>query len=120
MPTKHRWPFRRRQRISCAPKQKALKNDGGLGAVGDLCRLYGRHRKRHPDVHPVIALEVGSYQHANKEYGRIKFPRFTPAGWQPKAKFNAALVAAGFAPATVAPLSEGDAPDDDLNDNIPF
>ena len=45
---------------------------GGLSAVADLSRRYGRHRYKHPDVHPVIALDVDSYKHANKSYGIIK------------------------------------------------
>ena len=32
-----------------------------------------------------------------KEYGRIKYPEFIPAGYEPKAKFLAALEAAGVA-----------------------
>src|SRR5262249_54575450 len=67
---------------------------GGIGAIGELCRRYSRHHKHHPDVLPMIALDVDSYQHKVKEYGRIKFPKFTPMGWQPKATFDAALAAA--------------------------
>jgi hypothetical protein len=92
---------------------------GGLGAVGDLCRLYSRHRRKHPDVHPVIALEVGSYQHANKEYGRIKFPKFTLMSWVPKTGFNEALVAAGLTPGKEPPAPE-ETQADDIDDSIPF
>jgi hypothetical protein len=31
---------------------------GGLGAIADLSRRYARHRKRHPNVFPVIALNT--------------------------------------------------------------
>jgi hypothetical protein len=48
---------------------------GGLGAVGDLSRRYGRHRQKHDDVFPIVALDVDSYQHNNKAYGRIKVPQ---------------------------------------------
>jgi hypothetical protein len=42
---------------------------GGISAIGELCRRYSQHRKRHPDVLPIIALDVDSYQHKVKEYG---------------------------------------------------
>ena len=53
---------------------------GGLGAIADLSRRYGRHRRKHDDVFPLIALDVDSYQHNNKAYGRIKVPQLTPMG----------------------------------------
>ena len=91
---------------------------GGLGAVGELVRRYARHRKNNPDVHPLIALDCGSYKHANKAYGIIKFPEFTPAGYEQKGKFSAAMSAAGYAVDEVAP-AEAD-PADELSDEIPF
>jgi hypothetical protein len=93
---------------------------GGISAIGELCRRYSQHRKHHPDVLPLIALDVDSYQHKVKEYGRIKVPRFTPAGWEPKAKFDAALTAAGFAASDDAPAEPTPAPADEMSDKIPF
>jgi hypothetical protein len=72
---------------------------GGVDAVSNLVRRYGHHRRRHPDVYPIISLGVGSYPHKKKEYGRIKYPDFIPAGYEPKTQFLAALKAAGFVPA---------------------
>jgi hypothetical protein len=72
---------------------------GGVAAVSSLVRRYGHHRKHHSAVYPIITLGVGSYPHKKKEYGRIKFPDFIPAGYEPKAQFLAALAAAGFVPA---------------------
>ena len=91
---------------------------GGLGAVGDLVRRYSRHRRKNPDVHPIIALDVDAYEHKNKAFGRIKFPQFTPMGWEPKAKFNEALAAIGVAVSEVAPAAAD--PADAMNDEIPF
>jgi len=91
---------------------------GGLGAVGELVRRYARHRKNNPDVHPVVALRVGSYKHANKAYGIIKFPEFMPAGYEQKGRFAAAMAAAGYAVDEVAP-AEAD-PADAISDEIPF
>ena len=82
----------------------ATSSRGGLTAIGDLARLYARHRRAgHRDVHPMIALDVGSYLHPNREYGRIKYPLFTPMGWAPKTAFNEALAAAGFTPGSEPP-----------------
>jgi hypothetical protein len=100
---------------------------GGISAVAGLARRYANHRRHHPDVFPLIALNVDSYQHPVKEYGRIKIPVFTPAGYQDKAKFIAALAAAGIV--TEAPpidheakeaAQARDALDDMLNDEIPY
>jgi hypothetical protein len=93
---------------------------GGISAIGELCRRYSQYRKHHPDMLPLIALDVDSYQHKVKEYGRIKVPRFTPAGWEPKAKFDAALTAAGFAASDDAPAEPTPAPADEMSDEIPF
>jgi hypothetical protein len=39
---------------------------GGLNAIGELCKAYGKAMRQRPDELPVIALGVGSYQHSNK------------------------------------------------------
>jgi hypothetical protein len=92
---------------------------GGLGAVAELCRRYSRHHRHHPDVLPIIALDVDSYQHKQKEFGRIKFPKFNPLGYAPKSVFDDALAAAGYAANEPEPPPTVQA-DDELNDKIPF
>jgi len=96
----------------------ASNSKGGRAAVADLCRLYARRKRNAEELLPIIALEVGSYQHSNREYGRIKFPKFGLAGWAPKAEFDEALAAAGFMPA-MAPAPEEEPPSS-LNDDIPY
>lgn len=64
---------------------------GGLNAIGELCKAYGKAMRQRPDEFPIVALKVGSYQHSNKAYGRIKFPIFEVTGWAPKAEFAQAL-----------------------------
>lgn len=64
---------------------------GGLNAIGELCKAYGKIMRQKPDEFPVIELGVDSYNHPKKEYGRIKVPTFKVAGWAPKADFVAAL-----------------------------
>jgi hypothetical protein len=99
-------------------------SDGGTRAIAGLSRRYANHRKRHRDVFPLIALGVDSYQHPNREYGRIKIPIFAPAGYAPKKDFLTALAAAGFVTTEPAQLAsaevEKDGIDDKLNDEIPF
>lgn len=64
---------------------------GGLNAIGELCKAYGKAMRQKPDEFPVISLGVGSYQHSNKAYGRIKFPILAVESWVPKAEFAEAL-----------------------------
>jgi hypothetical protein len=99
----------------------ATSSRGGLAAIAGLCRTYARYRCGYPDVHPMIALEVRSYQHQKREYGRIKVPQFTPMGWAPKTRFNEALVAAGFAPGAEPPASQEETQAAEMNqEDIPF
>jgi len=99
----------------------ATSSRGGLTAIGDLARLYARHRRAgHRDVHPMIALDVGSYLHPNREYGRIKYPLFTRMGWVSKTAFNEALAAAGFTPGAEPPALQEEAQAEQMNDEIPF
>jgi hypothetical protein len=98
---------------------------GGISAIAGLARRYANHRKHHPDVFPLIALGVDSYQHPNREFGRIKFPVFTPAGYEPKKRFLDALAAAGVVTAEATPALaphevEKDALDDIIDDTIPY
>lgn len=75
---------------------------GGLNAIGELCKAYGKAMRQKPDEFPIISLGVDSYQHSNKAYGRIKFPVFKVIGWAPKGEFAEALaeVAPEAAPET--------------------
>jgi hypothetical protein len=91
---------------------------GGIGAIGELCRRYSQHKRRHPNVLPIIGLDVDSYQHKVKEYGRIKFPKFAPMGWAPKSTFAEALAAAGLSTSETEPAVADDA--GDMSDQIPF
>lgn len=62
----------------------AGSSKGLLGAIGELCKAYGQAMRAHPDENPVIELGVDSYNHPNKEYGRIKVPVLKIVGWEPK------------------------------------
>jgi hypothetical protein len=64
---------------------------GGLNAIGELCKAYGKAMRQRPEDFPVIELDVGSYQHSNKAFGRIKFPILKTVDWNSKAEFAEAL-----------------------------
>lgn len=64
---------------------------GGLNAIGELCKGYGKLMRQKPDEFPIIELGTDSYTH--KEYGRVKTPKFKIVGWAPKAAFAEALEA---------------------------
>jgi hypothetical protein len=56
----------------------SASSKGGIGAVAELNKTYGRHVRLHGGgVFPVVKLEVGSYMHSNRSYGKIYFPKFT-------------------------------------------
>jgi hypothetical protein len=65
---------------------------------------------------------VDSYQHKDRNLGRIKFPVFEPAGYVPKKDFLAALAEGGYATAEYPEAASTEAEDDDfkMDDEIPF
>lgn len=64
----------------------ATSSKGGLGAIGALCREYGKEMRRRPDEYPIVRLGGDSYRHA--QYGRTHVPTLTIIGWEPKGQFN--------------------------------
>lgn len=60
---------------------------GGINAMGALAKKYGSTMRQHPDEWPVIQIGVDSYNHKNKQFGRIKVPMFKVVGWVPKSMF---------------------------------
>jgi hypothetical protein len=58
---------------------------GGLDAVGELCKVYGKAIRQKPDQYPVVELDCGSYQHRDRSIGRVKFPVFKVVAWVNKA-----------------------------------
>jgi hypothetical protein len=66
---------------------------GGLNAVGSLAKAYGVN---HGARFPLIELGVGSYQHRDRSFGRIKFPIFDVLSWVDKEKTLKAIEQAGL------------------------
>jgi hypothetical protein len=56
---------------------------GGLNAIGELSKTYGKHIRMAPDDLPGVELRMGRYQHRNRNYGKIAFPIFKLFGWVP-------------------------------------
>ena len=57
-------------------------SDGGRRrAIAPLCREYGNHIRQHPDELPIIGLEQDSYQHPDRNIGRVKYPLFPVKKW---------------------------------------
>jgi hypothetical protein len=97
----------------------------GRRSVGNLLRRYQAHCKRHPDLYPIIKLGVGSFQHSDKSIGKVKLPEFELSGYEPTARFLAALAAAGFYVGEPPEGDDGSSPTspplhDEVNDAVPF
>lgn len=58
---------------------------GGLNAIGELCKTYGKALRQRPDAYPVVELASGSYQHRDKSIGKVRFPVFRVLDYTPKA-----------------------------------
>lgn len=59
----------------------ATQSKGGISAVGELAKNYGKEMRLRPNEFPIIEIGVKSYNHSNKQFGRIKVPTFTVVGW---------------------------------------
>jgi hypothetical protein len=78
----------------------ATSSKGGLGAIGELCKVHGKHIRQQPDDYPIVELDIGSYQHRDRSLGRIKYPIFKVVGF-----INKDELTADKAPATEPPKS---------------
>jgi hypothetical protein len=64
---------------------------GGISAIGELAKSYGKLVRQRPNELPLIELGVGSYLHSDRKLGRIKYPTFKIVSWVDKAPFVAQL-----------------------------
>jgi hypothetical protein len=55
----------------------AASSKGGIGAIGTLCRVYGRSRRN--GLLPIVALKCASYKHP--QYGKVLKPDLPIVGW---------------------------------------
>jgi hypothetical protein len=66
----------------------ATTSRGGISAVGEVCKLYGKRVRQYPDEDPLIELNGSSYLHRDKTIGRVKVPVFKLVGWTKKNDSN--------------------------------
>lgn len=52
---------------------------GGIGAIGKLCKEYGKLYRQKPGQVPIVELGRDFYMH--KEFGKTYFPVFSVVGW---------------------------------------
>jgi hypothetical protein len=71
---------------------------GGLSAIGELSKKYGRHIRQAPGDLPLIELEVGSYMHRDKAFGKIKVPILNVVNWTNGAAYFDLLEGGSSAP----------------------
>jgi hypothetical protein len=57
----------------------SASSKGGIGAVGNLCKAYGREYRQRDGLVPIIELGRDSYKHP--EYGKTYVPVLTITGW---------------------------------------
>jgi hypothetical protein len=62
----------------------ATSSKGGLNAIGELAKEYGKKMRQRPNDWPVVKVDVGSYLHRDRTLGRIKFPIFEIVDWVAK------------------------------------
>jgi hypothetical protein len=62
----------------------ATSSRGGISAIGELCKSFGKAMRQRPDEYPIIELATDSYVHPIKEYGRIKTPVMNVISWEKK------------------------------------
>lgn len=92
----------------------ATSSKGGLGAVGELSKAYGKHIGQLPDEDPIVELDGGSYPHRDKSIGRVKYPIFKVVGWTKKG-----LDDAGPAPAEPSKSSPKSSPTEPPKSSVP-
>jgi hypothetical protein len=59
----------------------ATASRGGLGAIGEISKAYGKRMRMNPNEHPVISLGMREYKHSNPAYGLIRTPQFDVVDW---------------------------------------
>ncbi|MEI8397340.1 MAG: hypothetical protein WCF85_21690, partial [Rhodospirillaceae bacterium] len=57
----------------------ATSGKGGIGAIGELCKVYGRLYRQKPGMAPVIELSSDHYNH--KTFGKTYFPVLKLVDW---------------------------------------
>lgn len=64
----------------------ATGSKGGIGAIGRLCKEYGKLYRQKPGMVPIVTLERDFYMH--KEFGKTYFPVFPIVDWADENALN--------------------------------
>ena len=59
----------------------SMSSKGGIGAIGTLCKAYGKEYRQRDGFVPIIELDRDSYKH--KEYGKTYVPVLPIVDWVP-------------------------------------
>jgi hypothetical protein len=65
----------------------ATASKGGIGAIGRLCKEYGKLYRQKPGMVPIIALGNDHYMH--KEFGKTYVPEFQIVDWADETSLQA-------------------------------
>lgn len=57
----------------------SLSSKGGIGAMGNLCKAYGKEYRQRDGMVPIVELGRDSYKHP--EYGKTYVPVLSIVGW---------------------------------------
>lgn len=57
----------------------SMSSKGGIGAIGNLCKAYGKEYRERDGFVPIISLDRDSYKH--KEYGKTYVPVLPIVDW---------------------------------------
>lgn len=57
----------------------SMSSKGGIGAIGNLCKAYGKEYRQRDGMVPIIELGRDSYKH--KEYGKTYVPLLPIVDW---------------------------------------
>src|SRR5438270_6564763 len=85
----------------------ATTSKGGLGAVGQLCKPYGKMMRQQPDKIPLVKLGFGSYKPRDPARSRVKYPTFEVVGWTNKQPYLELLEPSGASEADSPPALAG-------------
>jgi hypothetical protein len=78
---------------------------GGIGAIGRLCKQYGKEYRQRPGMVPIVELGKDFYIH--KEHGKTYFPMLTIVDWTDE---NALTIEEAAEEERVAPPSKAPEP----------
>ena len=59
----------------------STSSKGGLSAIGELCKVYGKRVRSSPNEVPSVEFGMSSYQHPDPKVGEVRIPVLKIVGW---------------------------------------